>query len=372
MACIQSRYHRRPGDATRSSAKAARQHGGPAAISGTWDFKWAPGTRIRIAFQKLPADVHGVDFEQGKALVKQKLEAWFGGRKGKGFAIPAPHLSYEIVADLPAPPLATTEPRSAKSKGGATAFIEYDVLISFLPLPVVLPATEQHDEEVIGTSSSELGRYAQRIEYGVPTAYLGPQPNRENPDHWFSSPEGIFTVTHELGHVLGMAHEQQNPRLQDRHKLKWKDLDKMVEITKNKGGLGSSISIPELILTEMKEPWPGELAFSDWREPPKIPSDLSQLNFDSVLTKPSLSCLLVGGHANGFDCTHAHPCPFEQAAIERLSEPTNGDLEHLVYMYGRSPEAGRPRHEQPAEPSGAGAYSNGGGSEAELLADVSG
>ena len=81
---------------------------------------------------------------------------------------------------LPAPARASGAPRSAKSALNASdPAITYDVLVSFMPLPLTLPETAQHAAVTLQHEVSELGRYARRIEYGVPTAFLGPRASFE-------------------------------------------------------------------------------------------------------------------------------------------------------------------------------------------------
>ncbi len=297
----------------------------PNVLSGTWDFKWPIGTKLRLAFQRLPRDVAGFDFafEEARALVLDKFEQWVGGKAG----VERPNITFAVVTDMPAPPLHPLgSPRNAKSDTRFTGFIEYDVLVSFLPLPLLLPATEQHAEEVLSTSVSELGRYAQRIEYGVPTVYLGPQPGL-TASQWFGSAEGLFTVVHELGHVLGMPHEQQNPLLSE---LPWRPVAEMLEILeKRDGGVGDE-NLGEVLRSEITDPWPGEVRFSDWRSPPPN----LQNGLESVMARPLYRCLLHGGHADGLDCRGLTQCPHEQQGFKELQSPTPGDLKHLLAMYG--------------------------------------
>lgn len=323
--CYTSQRQRRLRAARASSQ--AHQTGAsmaPSVLSGTWDFKWPSGTNLRVAFQRLPVDLRGFDvpFETAQALVLNKLDQWLGGADG----IEAVNLTYEVTAPLPPPPLhPDSSPRRAKSETRFSGFVEYDVLVSFLPLPVLLPATEQHPQEVLSASVSELGRYAHRIEYGVPTIYLGPQPGMIA-SQWFSSADGIFTVVHELGHLLGLPHEQQNPRLP---KLRWRPLPEMLEILELRDGDMLGDNLEEVLRAEIIEPWPGELAFSDWRQPPQtIDSGLS-----SVMARPLYRCLLDGGHP-GFDCRTLKRCPHEEQALQQLQGPTPGDLSHLLAMYG--------------------------------------
>lgn len=301
----------------------------PSVLSGTWDFKWSSGTKLRVAFQRLPRDVQSfeAEFKTARALVLKKLDQWLSGSSGPAGAVARPNISYEVVADLPPPPLhAGDSPRSAKSEVRFSGFIEYDVLVSFLSLPVCLPATEQHPEDIVSTAASELGRYAHRIEYGVPTAYLGPQPGL-SASEWFQSPEGIFTVAHELGHVLGMAHEQQNPLLPS---LPWRPTDEMVEILENREGSMLNEDIVDVLRAEITDPWPGEVQFSDWRAPPPG----LEHGLASIMARPLYMCLLRGAHPGGFDCRKLKKCPHEQQAIQALQGPTINDLRHLVAMYG--------------------------------------
>lgn len=315
------------GQAKASSAPSTRAL--PAVLSGTWDFKWPSGAKLRIAFQRLPRDVvsFDADFEAVRALVLGKLDSWLGGGSDRSTKIANPNLSYEMVSDLPPPPLHSQgSPRSAKSDVRFSGFVEYDVLISLLPLPVLLPATEQHSEEAVNTSVSELGRYAHRIEYGVPTIYLGPQPGL-TASQWFSSAEGLFTVVHELGHMLGMPHEQQNPLLPG---LSWRPLPEIAKILENRDGQIFNDDPADAIRADITDPWPGEVMFSDWRPPPAN----IEAGLDSVMARPTYRCLLQGGHPDGLDCKDLKVCPHEQQALSQLQSPTTGDLKHLLAMYG--------------------------------------
>jgi hypothetical protein len=230
---------------------------------------------------------------------------------------------------LPAPREATGNRRPVKSDADGGQVVDYDVLVSFLPLPVYLPANEQHPTEtLVGTSASDLGRYALRSEYGVPTVFLGPLAHAK-PETWFTSPEGIFTVVHELGHVLGLPHEEQNPLADD---LPWKSIDEIVAIVKARGALADGVDVKAFIEDAITTKWPGEQRFSDWRQPAAAEPGY---DFKSVMAKPSYRCLLRGVH--GPSCK-PEGCPTYESDLARLGNPTDGDLRHLNVVYGERPD----------------------------------
>ena len=305
---------------------ASRRSRPPDKLTGTWDFKWPVGTQIRVAFQRLPNDVAGIDYEYAKSVVDEKLRVWLRGRTSDGIA--PPRLSYALVGDLPAPPNSSGGRRPAKSCLTRHQPIAYDVLVSFLPLPVVLPIGERHPEELlVGTPASALGRYARRTDYGIPTLYVGPLVTFAGRwQEWFTSAEGVFTVAHELGHVLGLPHETQNPYVDA---LPWRDLDEMVSIVEGRGELAPEVPVASFIKEEIQERWPGPREFSDWREPAAVASN--GYDFDSVMAKPSYRCLLEGVH--DYRCTPAG-CEIYQQELQRLNDPTASDLRHLLTMYG--------------------------------------
>jgi hypothetical protein len=279
----------------------------------------------------------GVDFALAKARLRAALEAWIPASG----SLSLPNLSWELLDEyLPAP----AEPNIARSDPNLlarTPFIEHDVLVSFAPLPVRIPETSERAAREVNYPRSELGTYARRTEYGVPTIYLGPHAAflDSMPETWLDSPEGKFTLVHELGHVFGMAHEQQNPIRKG--ELNWRPIEDMREIARLRNTLTpvQNNDLELFIRSEITDKWPGDDtgSFSDWREPPVVQDGFA--DFDSVMAKPVYRCFLANRHgAENFDCRNEKVCRVEQSEFNRLARPTDSDLRQLVAMYGARPD----------------------------------
>jgi len=346
-------------------------------MTGTYDFRWSRGTVVRFAFQEA-ADPALLDTV--KLSVRRALEAWgvFPELRPGG-----PALAYQFVApSLPAgrplrpgeleeldrvsrkriAALAVTDPahcarlqrqqdRFVVAASGATVSVpdaalllahavralDYDVLVSIAAMPIVVPANGKRGSEplLVTYARSDLGNYARRKQFGSPTCYLGrpkgyPKLAADVAGDlgWFSSLESQFVTSHEVGHILGLAHEHQNPYRQ----LAWRNEDEIRRI------LEARFVEPiydDFITSELTQTWRGGETFSYWR----LPENPRAIELDSVMTEPVYKCLLVEREA-GHECLGKRSCPVERAEFERLQRPTSFDQEQLRRLYPPLPALG--------------------------------
>lgn len=178
-----------------------------AEISGTWDFKWPQGSAIRVAFQNLPERDVGLMPPIEKIIYKYReaAERWLANK---------PNIGFEWVnTRLPAPGIFGDHQNLRSPREGA--HVEYDVLVSFASTPAKVVADRAADETHITGQLSVLGSYARRINYGTPTTVVGPNrdfiPEGKQLGDYFDDPFFEEIVVHEVGHVLGIPHQHQNP-----------------------------------------------------------------------------------------------------------------------------------------------------------------
>jgi len=342
----------------------------PAPVTGTYDFRWPRGSVIRFAFQEGAAPDLITDV---KRKLRRTLEAWgvFPDlRKG------GPALAYAFV-DAAFPPgrpviaadlaefdrdasawiaklrargstdverltreharFMASAPRATISLGDAARLaayadqaLSYDVLIALSPMPIVEQASGKKGSQarLLQYAQSELGSYARRKQLGLPTVYLGrPEyypllpDDRAGDEGWFESAEGRFVMAHEVGHILGLVHEHQNPNRQ----LEWRPAEEISLIVK----LRFFEPIYEDFLTrELTRPWQGGEAYSYWRTP-HVPNER---DLDSVMTEPLYKCLLARRDPD-HNCLGERVCAVERAELARMQAPTAADREQLRRIY---------------------------------------
>jgi len=273
---------------------------------------------------------------------------------------------------LPAPDPALAAGKSAAGK----RYVNYDVLVSLAPLPfrvsymVKGPPNPNKPGELwsartidhtpdgkpldIPLPTSQLGRFALRCDYGVPTVYLGrpnrtatpsaatlaaalgltspldefvPAQNDSLADYFGTrkhpSKTGEFecTIVHEFGHVLGIPHLHQSPLA----RLRWRSVKEICKLI----AAGTGVEVDEdFVRGQALLPLPstrsahGDVLFSDWSAP-AVDRFGDALLLDSVMTHPLLQFMLEPPN---------DPVLAKQVPV-RITNPTSVDFDFLRSMY---------------------------------------
>ncbi|HYQ43745.1 MAG TPA: hypothetical protein VER11_17315 [Polyangiaceae bacterium] len=286
-------------------------------VFGTWDFKWPQGTKIRIAFQEL-TEPDAKEMPSLRELIgtyEDIATRWLQGGANIGFDF--------LDTTLPAPVEAQQGIFNLRSPAGWTE-IPYDVLVSFASTPAVIAGVAPITE--ITGQVSVLGSYARRINYGTPTTLVGPNrkfiPTGKKLYDYFKDPIFSEIVLHELGHVLGIPHQHQNPLYSGRPDVK-NDSDVNLALNGIRTKYWTQFS-PE-IEQEIRRPWPSQpkqgsdVPFSDW-EP--FTQGNQRLENESVMAHPIWS-----------DLTTLASYPSLQPLNAPHQTPTSFDLALLAAMY---------------------------------------
>ena len=299
-------------------------------LMGTWDFKWPRYSIIRVALQD---PVGGGSFDrQALGVIQKKIADWNRATKNL--------LKLTLVPErLQAPRQAATpdQPGTAESvlspEETSKPLVRYDALVSASPLPILKAATRtQPIARQIDFPAASLGTYCRRPAYGTPTVFIGRPASWAGGDDatWFKSPEFGFVVLHELGHVLGLVHEPQNPKRQVEAGDLWKDPDDIVQIVaKREGVTWPEEKLKIFVESQITGRWPGALAYSDWRKPGE---QASSSYIDSVMAKPLHGCLLKSTTCTVGSCTDR----YRHEHYDHLGEPRPWDIEQLQSMYAPS------------------------------------
>ncbi len=314
---------------------------GPGPIMGTWDYKWAIGTRIRVAFQGLPSP--DPEFDAAKRIIQDVAARW-NNVAAIGFVF--------LDQDFPAPSVIQGERHpQRRSDVSSEPWRDYDVLVSLEPLPLTLvdPLAEHPEPRRIFLPYSELGTYARRLDFGTPTMFIGPMPSKSGGlADYYREPRAQAMVLHEFGHALGLAHEHQSPNARAALQLTADDYD----LDKARLLMIRRLGVPESELPEIKRDkdtgeikandptalflrshlgltWPGNQRFSDWRQ-------YSEKRLDSVMAVPYHGCALKSESASrcGISCCNCNcddRCHDYETALR--GEPTDADRAFLRLMY---------------------------------------
>ncbi len=264
----------------------------PEDLGGTLDFKWPPGSNIRVKFTKFDAKWgYGVSAKKAESVVMEYARQWTRDAD----------ISLEFV-----------------QKG------DYDILVSLEPLTGKVKRGDgvADPRKVVNFPVSQLGSYATRVDQGEPTIYLGWPKGLLDEDgkplvrgSYIHSEAFRHFVLHEFGHALGLPHLHQHPDLPD----PFVDTKKAIQLIKRHLGIDVDA---EYVEEDLKDRWRGARKWSEW---PKLPDGSPQERLEKLWT----SSIMMGLPVN---------CIVRNARRTRTDYLTElGPLDHewIVLLYGQ-------------------------------------
>lgn len=276
---------------------------------GTFDFKWIPGDTVRIALLD-PAKTRSYRQEYALALLRECAERWIT----RGTA--RINLRVEVDPDY-------ITPAAGRGK-------RYDVLAS-------CPRKAASTSAPIQTQSghSQIGSYARRQDYLTPTLILP----LEGPDTSWSADDGfvledLVAGMHELGHVLGLPHAHQSPRL---------GLDSLWQPQTSPAypAWFAQFGLPAPTQGELEAFIDGDLKSTCWGRVDNShwwPFQHNQF-IDSIMTYPAMEdCLISMPEQRIFGplLPSGSVAGTSKSELEHWTYPTEDDWRLLVSMYGRA------------------------------------
>lgn len=208
-------------------------------LSGTFDFKWKPGSTLKVLVQA-PSSYGRFDFQRVFARIEALAKSWTAGVNLQ--------LAFEPV------------------HGRLDLNQRYDILVNLERLPLASDAIVEQLDNAVSFPRSDLGSYARRRSFGQPTMFLGrpdglldPSGKLYDDESYFDEQGEAFThiVLHEFGHALGLPHLHQHPELDN----------PFVEVATVQRAMaeGMGVAVDEdFVRDELMRRWVGNAAFSDW------------------------------------------------------------------------------------------------------------
>jgi hypothetical protein len=286
-------------------------------IVGTWDFKWAQGTKLTVAFRS-PLTLSEAVANKAREQVMCAFDRWDLKSTSLGLEIKPgwldPAWSYGTPADR-----------------------NYDILVSLDSLPLVEPSRGSEAEREILLPEGELGSYNRRVDYGRAGLYVGFSPALglkgsngkplSSAEQYFSDDVSVAIAVHEIGHALGLLHPHQIEGLMQLAGLKFPEPEVVRTLLVKRYGAETAESLHQPLV----HPWPGNTAFSDYPvgaidkvAPPKDNPVYALLNANSAKQ-------MILGSAMSIPLVELL---FDSGSKERyVSQPTKMDLAVLRALY---------------------------------------